>query len=165
MDQSTGSKYRDYVYKELPQHCVDDDFSIRHPKMKLSQRAKIFSPFAALRGFDEAIESKLETYVSKSELTDEDQERINRVLQELVELAGNSREAREHPVSVTVTFYVPCQDENHEAYGLRGQYQTVTGMLRKIDPLILRALQVDETVIEFSDILEIRIEPQSGEDF
>ena len=72
--------------------------------------------------------------------------------------------ARENRVYASVRFFVPCADENHEAYGLYGQYRTLTGTLRRIDPILLRAIRVDETEIEFSDISEIRIEPRSGED-
>ncbi len=160
MDRTTESKYKTAFRARRPEHAPCDDFSARHPKMPLSRRAKIFSPFAALRGFEEAIDSKLERYVSRVELNEEEQERINRTLLELIE---RSRDRRQRVV-VTVRWYVPCADENHEAYGLYGQYRTLTGTLRKIDPILQRAIRVDETVIEFSDISEIRIEPRSGED-
>ncbi len=160
MDQTAEVKYKDIIHRERPQHALCDAFSARHPKMPLGRRAKIFSPFSALRGFEEAVDSKLERYVSKVELNEEEQERINRTLLELIE---RSRDRRQRVV-VTVRWYVPCADENHEAYGLYGQYRTLTGTLRKIDPILQRAIRVDETVIEFSDISEIRIEPRSGED-
>lgn len=35
-----------------PEHN-DDDFSVRHPKMRRQDRAKIFAPFAALSGHRE----------------------------------------------------------------------------------------------------------------
>ncbi|MDO4990059.1 MAG: hypothetical protein Q4E45_06090 [Eubacteriales bacterium] len=160
MEQTAEVKYKDIIHRERPQHALCDEFSVRHPKMQLGQRAKIFSPFSALRGFEEAIDSKLERYVGKVELNEEEQERINRTLLELVE---RSRDRRQRVV-VTVRWYVPCSDENHEAYGLYGQYRTLTGTLRKIDPILQRAIRVDETVIAFSDISEIRAEPRSGED-
>ena len=40
-----------------PIHQKYDDFWIRHPPMNIRHRAKIFAPFAALRGFDECIEN------------------------------------------------------------------------------------------------------------
>ncbi|MCR5214182.1 MAG: hypothetical protein K6E10_07175 [Eubacterium sp.] len=46
-------KYQDIIDKERPQHN-GDDFDIRHPRMSREQRAKIFAPFAALKGFEEA---------------------------------------------------------------------------------------------------------------
>ena len=41
-----------------PQHRKYDSFWIRHPPMDTGHRAKLFAPFAALRGFDEYIVSK-----------------------------------------------------------------------------------------------------------
>lgn len=40
-----------------PKHSPYDSFSIKHPAMDLSRRAKIFSPFDALKGFDEELAS------------------------------------------------------------------------------------------------------------
>jgi hypothetical protein len=40
-----------------PKHSPFDDFSIKHPAMDLSRRAKLFSPFDALKGFTEEIAS------------------------------------------------------------------------------------------------------------
>ena len=48
----TTDKYNDIIDKERPQH----DFEARHPKMTLENRAKIFAPFAALKGYEEAID-------------------------------------------------------------------------------------------------------------
>lgn len=37
------------VYRQgRPRHGPYDEFSLKHPKMPLAQRAKIFSPFDAL---------------------------------------------------------------------------------------------------------------------
>ena len=163
MRRTAEQKYPHAFYSDRPKHDLPDDFAIRHPKMSLSQRAKIFSPFSALRGFEEAIDSKLETYVSKIELSEEDQGKINQMLLELVGLMKSSRrQAGRRPV-VTVVFYVPCNDENNEAYGLRGTYKSLTGTVRKIDPVIRKIIQIGETNIEFSDILAITIGAQTEE--
>ena len=164
MEQTVETKYRDAFLRERPVHTGRDEFSVRHPRMSLSRRAKIFSPFSALKGFEEAIDSKLEIYVSRRELGEEDQERLNRCLLELTSLTGNGRRLRENPVVATVCFYVPCDDENHEAYGLRGQYRTLSGMVQRVDPIIRKSIRIDGTEIEFADIAEIRIENQARED-
>ena len=44
-------RYRNVLEKGKPVHDKYDSFSIRHPAMDLSRRAKIFSPFDALKGF------------------------------------------------------------------------------------------------------------------
>ena len=48
-------EYKDVFLKGPPVHGQDDPFLLKHPPMELSRRAKIFAPFAALDGFEEAI--------------------------------------------------------------------------------------------------------------
>lgn len=48
-------RYKKVYERGKPTHSPFDDFSLRHPSMELSRRAKIFSPFDALRGFNEEI--------------------------------------------------------------------------------------------------------------
>ncbi len=55
--------------------------SARHPRMPVADRAKIFMPFAALRGFEEEIREKQVRLTPKPVLSGEEQEEINRVLQ------------------------------------------------------------------------------------
>ena len=52
-----GFKYIKVFEKGRPMHQQYDNFSMKHPMMELSRRAKIFSPFDALKGFKEAIEA------------------------------------------------------------------------------------------------------------
>ncbi len=61
---SASFKYRNVLEKGKPLHDKYDSFSIRHPTMDLSRRAKIFSPFDALKGFNEEL-FKTETKVSE----------------------------------------------------------------------------------------------------
>ena len=157
-------KYRGTFERCRPEHEPCDEFSIRHPKMQLSQRAKIFSPFAALKGFEEAIDEKLERYVDKRELTEEEQSDLDRILTELYERTRSLRMAREDPVRATVCYYVPCPDENHEAYGLRGSYETLSGRVWKVDPMLTKTLRIGDAVIEFADIAAIQIEDAAKEE-
>ena len=48
-------RYRNVLEKGKPVHDKYDSFSIRHPAMDLSRRAKIFSPFDALKGFSDEL--------------------------------------------------------------------------------------------------------------
>ena len=58
---SSAFRYQKVLEKGKPVHDKNDLFSIRHPAMALSQRAKIFSPFtAALKGYSDEI-AKAET--------------------------------------------------------------------------------------------------------
>ena len=44
--------YSDIINKKRPEHS-GDAFSAKHPKMPRLERAKIFAPFSALKGFKE----------------------------------------------------------------------------------------------------------------
>ena len=146
-------RYRDVFLKGKPQHDRYDLFRIKHPRMATGRRAKIFSPFDALKGFSEAVASKDVPYEYRKELESEDWEELDRRLHILRNLTWNGRMARANRVQVTVTYYVPCSDVNSEAYGFRGQYQTITGICWGVDAEVNRTIQVDRKTIDFENIL------------
>lgn len=152
-------RYRDVFLRGMPQHDLYDAFRIRHPRMDTGKRAKIFSPFDALKGFNEVVASKNVQYTDRTELTEEDRKRLNRQLHILKGLTFNSRMARANRVIISVTYYVPCSDENNEAFGLRGQYQTLTGVCWNVDEHF-HTILVDRVRISFDDL--IRIENNTG---
>ena len=147
-------RYRDVFLRGKPQHDRFDMFRVKHPSMDCGRRAKIFSPFDALKGFNEAIASKDIIYNDRTELTDEDRTELDRRLHILKGLTFNGRMARANRVKVSVTYYVPCEDENNEAFGLRGRYRTLSGICWNVDE-VYRSILVDRTRIEFEDILHI----------
>jgi len=54
-------RYRNVLEKGKPVHDRNDLFFAKHPPMDLYRRAKIFSPFDALKGFsDELAKSQAE---------------------------------------------------------------------------------------------------------
>ena len=57
-------EYKDVFLKGPPVHEPGDSFLLKHPPMELSRRAKIFKPFAALDGFEEAIAAAEELHES-----------------------------------------------------------------------------------------------------
>ena len=69
--QETAQKYGDILEMERPQ---TEESLRKHPRMTLQNRAKIFSPFAALRGYDEqlAAEKQRTERVTKRILTEEE---------------------------------------------------------------------------------------------
>ena len=151
--------YRDVFLKGKPQHDRFDPFSARHPKMSNGRRAKIFSPFDALKGFSEAVSSKDVLYEERRELNPEDRQELDRRLHILKGLTFTGRMARENHVVVTVVYYTPCADENSEAFGRRGSYGEITGVCRGVDEIHGTVL-VDHQRIAFEDIL--RIENDGG---
>ena len=61
MDRSEGivrNDYKDII--DLPYPRDDWNFLMKHPRMSMEDRAKIFHPFAALRGHAEALDATAE---------------------------------------------------------------------------------------------------------
>lgn len=127
---ATIAKYGNIIFLERPVHN-GDLFSRRHPKM--SNRAKIFAPFAALVGFDDRVRRKEISYVSKVELDADEEWELNRRLRILHELTANSKLSRINTVDVMVEYYAVCTDMENDAYMEKGQYLTVTGRVVKVD--------------------------------
>lgn len=151
-------RYADVLRRGKPVHSVNDTFAVRHPAMALGKRAKIFSPFDALKGFTEAVESKDELYVERCELSDDEYAALDRKISCLLEIIRNGRTARENMVSAVVTHFVPCVDESNEAYGCRGKYIRTKGVVSCIDAAVRKTMTVGGKPICFEDILCIEIQ-------
>ena len=148
-------RYREVFLKGKPRHDKYDPFRIRHPRMNRGHRAKIFAPFDALKGFNEAVSAKEVLYESRIELSPEDAAELDRRLSILHNLTYNSRMARANRVQVSVTYYQPCLDPNHDDYGLRGQYQTITGICWNVDAEVNRTITIDRMKLSLGDVLRI----------
>ena len=155
MQMPAGFRYRETFLEGRPRHDRFDAFRIRHPSMDVGKRAKLFAPFDALRGFDFAIMCKNELYVDQAVLCPEDTEELSRRLTILHNLTYNSRMARENKVQVKVTYYEQCSDENHEAYEIRGQYKTITGICWNVDAEVTQTIRIDGMRISLENILKI----------
>ena len=142
-------KYSDVILKGKPRHSTDDPFSVRHPKMDLSRRAKLFAPFDALRGFSAAVIAKDERYEAKKEMDVEILEDLNQKISLLCELTATKN-------------FEPCSDTNSEAFETDGKYLTLTGTCMHVDPDVSRTVLIDETLISFEDILKIEIKSVSS---
>ena len=149
-------KYKEVYLKGKPVHRELDPFSLKHPAMDRGKRAKIFSPYDALKGFSDAVAAKDILYISRPELTDEEKTEINEDLVILSSLTRNSKMARKNHVSVTVEYFLPCADRNNSAYGLKGQRVSVTGICVHVDAVVSRSIMVDQTTVSFDDILSIK---------
>ncbi len=145
-------KYKDVFLKGQPVHQWNDSFRLKHPSMDSGRRAKIFAPFDALAGFDDAVAAKEVLYEFKRELSEEEKEELDRRLGILYRLTWNGRIARENAVKVEITYYIPCADKNNVSYGYRGQYVTVSGICKKITR---KTIQIDDLAIPLADIVKI----------
>ena len=118
MPMPAGFKYKKVFLKGRP--------ALNHFPMPQGRRAKIFSPFDALEGFDDAVSNKTILYEDKR--TPENSDLINQTLATLQELTINGKEARKNKPIVEVQFYSPCTDEENFAFGYQGQYETLSGI-------------------------------------
>ena len=117
--------------------------STKHPRMPMSDRAAIFSPFAALTGHAAAIQETARLTDQRMEL-DEDTKAMLDLKQQI--LADRIAERPE----ISVVWFRP--DARKEG----GQYVTNVGQLKKVDD-IARILQLaDGTTIPLDEVLELR---------
>lgn len=135
MGRQTVRKYADILGKSRPEP------SARHPRMPVANRAKIFSPFAALRGFDDEIagEGCKRTRVPKRILSEEDAERLSDQLLQV-----------QKGMEITVRYF----NEEPDSPAL-GTYLERTGKVVKIDPVFRKlTLRFDgvEYDIPFDDL-------------
>ena len=137
---TTIAKYGNIIYLDRPVHN-GDLFSRRHPKM--TNRAKIFAPFAALVGFEDRVRNKEIEYVARRELSEEEQSYLNKVLNRI------SRGDR-----VSVKYFEICSDHESEAFGRLGQYKTVSGCVRWVD-VVGQRLVLEDRGIDFGDLYRL----------
>ena len=99
--------------------------------MSREDRAKQFMPFAALKGYPEALRKKEKIVVPKAELTEEHAEVLNRKLKLI----------KKNDI-ITIVYF--CN----------GEYLKKTGMVSRIDETA-RVLKLVNTKILFNDIYDI----------
>ena len=114
-----AQKYADILHLSRPEPPA------KHPRMSITNRAKIFSPFAALRGFDDEISSEGATklLVKKVELFDEEK---NNLSDKLLQVKKGMK--------VVVQYFVRTTENT-------GKYMSLTGTVVMIDP-VYRELKV-----------------------
>lgn len=138
-----ATAYRDMIHLSRP--------ISRHPKMSVENRAKLFTPFSALRGFDIEILTKEQDrlLVSRVMLGTDQQELIRRKLNDL---RSGQR--------VTVTYFRLVK----ELEGIPlGEYVTQTGKVRRVDDFY-QVLVLDSGVVAFEDIRELEVQNVEGAD-
>lgn len=102
------------------------------PKMTREERAKQFMPFAALKGYEEALRRKEKIVVPRMELSEEYRELLDHKLRQV-----NKNDM------ITVVYF--CRNE----------YLELTGMVSRLD-MTARILQIVNTKICFEDIFDIK---------
>ncbi len=118
--------------------------SERHPRMSMLNRAAQFSPFAALSGYDAAVQETARHTDSKAELSEEEKAILDAKLQVL---AG---QIVRHPTAA-FTYFKP--DSKKEG----GTYLTVKGALKKLDSYSGEVVLMDGQRLSIEDILDIQL--------
>ena len=136
----TAQKYGNILEMERPQ---TEESLRKHPRMTLQNRAKIFSPFSPLRGYDEqlAAEKQRTERVPKRILTEEEMSALSDRLMQVTK-----------GMTITVRYFK--EDTAHPEIPAVGNYITLTGKADRIDP-VFRTLQVGDTVVPFEDLVEV----------
>ena len=148
-----GFRYPEVLRRGKPVHEKFDNFSIRHPSMPLEKRAKIFSPFDALKGFNEAISSKDVIYEYRKTLSDEDMRILDQKLNLLRQLTINSKAACANSIPVEVTYF--RLSEGQDMQEEKGSYLTDRGILKKADAFSRILILNDDIRIPIDDIISI----------
>ena len=148
--QETAKKYADIIHRERP---VSEESLCKHPRMPLENRAKIFSPFAALRGYEQKIaaEGVKMQRVEKQILSEEETEKLSQKLNQIVK-----------GMYLTVTYFKG--DSEEQGSSLFGFYQELTGKVETINP-IEHMLRIDGITVRFEDIYYIAEDVVSAQDF
>lgn len=139
------------MYYDEKDHDYDDIINLPHhvsskrPQMSMLDRAAQFSPFAALTGYDDAIQETGRLTDEKINLSEEEKEALDRKQQILLERLD------ERP-ALTVIYFVP--DEKKSG----GAYVTKSGNLKKIDEVERMVTLTDGTKISLDDVYDIESE-------
>ena len=141
--RNVAQKYADILHLSRPEPPV------KYPRMALSNRAKIFSPFAALRGFDDEISSEGASKLLV-ELSDEEK---NDLSDKLLQVKKGMK--------VVVRYFMKTAEST-------GKYISLTGTVVMIDPVYreLKVMQDSDrkamgiekelpVIIPFGDIIEL----------
>lgn len=121
----------------------------KHPKMSVENRAKLFTPFSALRGFDIEIltQERDKLLVPRESLSDGQQESVWRTLNSL-----------QRGDWVTLTYFVPVK---HIAGQLLGEYTMTSGVVKKVDD-VEQLLILEGCPIPFGDIHTLAVQNLEG---
>lgn len=159
---ATLERYAGILLRDRPAH-EGDAFSRRHPRMTRLNRAKLFAPFAALAGFDERVRKKEAPYVARHELDADETWALNHALAGLHRRTASARLARENRVRVRVEYFAPCADEENDAYGKKGRYETAEGTVLRVDARAQALVILSggaPRAIPFADIYSLRETPR-----
>ncbi len=142
LDAKATNKYDDIIHMQYPLKSSD---VIKHPRMQVEDRAKIFAPFAALKGYEEAIAAKQKIIAPRIELSEEAKEYLDLQLGKIEQQLMKGQ----HPI-ITVVYFQRDKMSGEDG----GEYIQFTGMVARFDQTS-RILQIVEKRLWLDDIYSI----------
>ena len=109
----SSNKYDDMIYLPNPTPTCK-------PRMSLHDRAAQFSPFAALTGYEDAVEETARLTDTRLELSEDMKTILNEKMQMIVDNLDSE------PI-VTITYFVPDKKKSG------GAYVDITGVVKEFD--------------------------------
>ena len=131
----SSNKYDDMIYLPNPTPTCK-------PRMSLHDRAAQFSPFAALTGYEDAVEETARLTDTRLELSEDMKTILNEKMQMILDNAENE------PI-VTITYFVPDKKKSGCAY------VEVTGIVKEIDEYERCIVMTDKKKIPIEHIRAI----------
>ena len=128
--------YKDIINMPYPNPEIEKDFPD-----KVNREAQ-FAPFAALTGYDDAVEETARLTHNRIELDETAKEELSR---KLAYIRDNIKTMSQ----VTITFFVP--DDKKEG----GEYVSVTDRVKKIRSFENDIVMQNNTVIQIEDIISV----------
>ena len=130
-----NNPYEDIMHLSRP-------VSTRHIPMSMHDRAAQFSPFAALTGYDAAIEETARLTDHQAELAESSKDVLDKKIRAIQDIIDTMPE-------VTVTFFEP------DLRKAGGAYRTITGRVKKIDEYNKALIFQDEAAVQFWQLHDI----------
>ena len=131
-----NEKYQKII--DLPHHV-----SKTRVTMPKSDRAAQFAPYAALNGYEDAVDETARLTDSRIELDEYEKERINTTLMSLLSSPEGTR--------ASITYFRP------DEYKSGGAYVTTTGEIAHVDEIERALVLIGGYKISVSDIFEIQV--------
>ena len=141
--------------QNIDEHAYDDILHLphpdspSHPRMARQDRAAQFAPFAALTGYDAAIQETARPTEKQREMGEEDLAALNEKLRILME------NIQEHPRLTIVCFQPDVKKTG-------GKYVSVEGRVKKIRTYERQLVMEDGSVIPMDSVLEMEGDVFSG---
>ena len=131
-----NEKYKEII--NLPHHV-----SAARPLMSMIDRAAQFSPFAALTGHSQALDETSRLTDVFIELDEDEKQRLDVKIHMLTDMIEEKPE-------ISITYFMP--DDKKDG----GAYVTVTGYLKKINPLNREIVMSGGEIIPIDCVNEIQ---------